>query len=198
MFMRKHSKKLMMLAATGIVAFPLAVNAASTTIDATARFLQTITLDNEVEMDFGTLEYTGTPGAPDTVILATNGDITGAGIFVSNTGQTGTPGSVDIVTGTIAENVVVTCSDTATLAHSTGATIQLNNIEVATTAGAAGTGTACDGVGVNGMIFALTGTDTLLFGGMLDGGITGGVWTDGTYATTIGLGAAIDVEVVYQ
>ena len=149
-------------------------------------------------MEFGTLEYSATPDAGDTVTLATNGDITGIGVFDSNTGLTGTPGSVDIVTGTAGENVIVTCSATATLAHSTGATIQLNNIEVATTAGAAGTGTDCEGVGTNGLIFALAGGETLLFGGTLDGGFLTGVWADGDYATSAAGGAAIDVQVVYQ
>ena len=75
MFIKKHSKKLMMLAATGIVAFPLAVNAASTTIDATARFLQKITLDTEEAMDFGTIEYSAAPGLVDTVTMTTAGGL---------------------------------------------------------------------------------------------------------------------------
>jgi len=198
MFIKKHSKKLMMLAATGIVAFPLAVNAASTTIDATAKFLQTITLTNEQAMAFGTIEYSGTPGAvADTVTMTTAGALTAGGVFTS--AATGTVGSVDIATGTIGELVDVSCTTTAVLAESGGATIQLNSIRIADAPSAAGGGTACAGLGTPSLTgFTLTaGTDTFVLGGVLDGNVTTGTWADGVYSTATG-GTPISVDVVYQ
>lgn len=197
MFIKKHSKKLMMLAATGIVAFPLAVNAASTTIDATARFLQTITLNNETTMDFGTIEYSATPGGADTVTMTTGGALTAAGVFTSS--ATGTPGSVDVATGTAGETLDVYCSSSAVLAETGGATIGVTGIRVADFDNAAGGGVACAGGAVVAMSYVLgAGTDTFVFGGVIDGGVTTGTWTDGTYAATTAGGTPISVDVVYQ
>lgn len=197
MFMKKHSKKLMMLAATGIVAFPMAVNAASTTIDATARFLQTITLNNEVAMDFGTIEFSAAPGGADTVTMDTAGGLAYAGVFSGP--ATGTAGSVDIATGTAGETLDIYCSDTAVLAETGGATIQLNNIRVADFDNAAGGGSACAGGAVVAMSYVMgAGTNTLRLGGRLDGGVITGTWTDGTYSTATAGGTAITVDVVYQ
>ncbi|TNE29899.1 MAG: DUF4402 domain-containing protein [Alphaproteobacteria bacterium] len=201
MFIKKHSKKLMMLAATGIVAFPLAVNAASTTIDATARFLQTITLNNAVTMDFGTVEYSATPGGADTVVMSTDGSLTAAGVFTSS--ATGTAGSVDIATGTAGETLDFYCSTSAVLAEAGGATIAVTSIRIADTDTAAGGGSACAGDQVGGGTVAMSyvmgsGTDQIKLGGTLDGGVTTGTWTDGVYAATTAGGTPITVDVVYQ
>ncbi|QKK06257.1 MAG: DUF4402 domain-containing protein [Pseudomonadota bacterium] len=198
MFIKKHSKKLMMLAATGIVAFPLAVNAASTTIDATAKFLQTITLANATPIAFGTIEYSAAPGGADTVSMGTDGSIAVAGVFSSSAGS-GTAGSVDIATGTSGETVHVTCDLTAIMSNGAGASIEVDSLEVTDTdnAGAFGTATACDGLAsVTPHIYVLgSGTDQLKFGGRIDGGAAV-AFTDGDYSTATG-GTPFNVQVVY-
>ena len=125
----KLSKKALSVAAIGSLAFSTSVYAATTNIDAVATFLTAITLGNEVNMDFGTVEFSAVPSvAADVVSLGTNGAITYGGVFAG--GGTGTAGSVDVTAGTDASTVEVFCETTATMTDGAGASIDVVGIEV--------------------------------------------------------------------
>ncbi len=193
---KKHKKLTLALAAIGVVALPLTVNAASTTLNATATFLTAITLTS-TDMDFGTIEVTTPVGSGDTVVMDTAGARTCNGQFTC-TGN-GTAGVVTV--NTASNNALdVYCSATAILSDGTN-TIQVNNITVAAEFG--GSSGTCDGVSGTGtaqatMTYASGSADEFFFGGTIDGNITTGTFGPGTYNTTNGGGSPITVEVFYQ
>ena len=197
---KKHKKLTLALAAVGVVALPLSVNAASTTLNATATFLTAITL-NATDMDFGNAELSGNAGAGDTIVMDTTGARTCNGNF-SCTGN-GTAGDVQVTAGSDGNTVQVYCSATAVLSDGTN-TIQVNNITVNDELNG-GVGT-CNGLsGASGtvqssMVLNTTaGTaDQFKFGGTIDGNVVSGTVGAGTYNTTNSGGSAITVEVFYQ
>ncbi|MBV1928200.1 MAG: hypothetical protein KUG81_01645, partial [Gammaproteobacteria bacterium] len=81
--MFKKNNKLFALAATVAVILPISTASAVTlNIDAVASFLTAITLANPVNMDFGTVEFSGAPTiAADQVNLGTDGTVTYGGVF---------------------------------------------------------------------------------------------------------------------
>ena len=196
---KKHKKLTLALAAVGVVALPLSVNAASTTLQATATFLTAITL-NATDMNFGNAELSGNAGSGDTIVMDTTGARTCNGNF-SCTGN-GTAGDVQITAGSDGNTVQVYCSANATLSDGTN-TIQVNTITVNDELNG-GVGT-CDGLSGSGgsvqssMVLNTSGSaDQFKFGGTIDGGVVSGTVGAGTYNTSNSGGSAITVEVFYQ
>lgn len=189
------NRKFLMLASAAAVVLPVTVvHAVSTNIDATAVFLNAITL-TPTNMDFGTIEFSAAPGAPaDVVTLATDGTLTGGGVF-SPTAGTGTPGLVTI-TATDTYTLEIECDATATLSNGAGADIQLDNINFVDTLGGAGTCAGINGTADDTMVFNGVTNNTLTFGGRLDGS-TVTAFVAGSYSTATG-GDDIQVQVVYQ
>ncbi len=193
----KNSKKILALTAVAMV-LPAAVHAASTTIDATADFRAAITLGNEVDMQFGTIETSGVPTG-STATIGTDGSLSFAGNWTG--AATGTAGSVDITAGSAGQTVEVRCDATGTLSDGTD-TVDLINVEIidVDNAGATGAGNACVGSGgASVMTYVLgSGTDTLALGGQLDGGTATDAAIAGSYSTANAGGTAVTVDVIYQ
>jgi len=199
--MMNMKKKLAILAVSAAI-IPSAVTAATTSIEATATFLAAITLGNEVDMDFGNVEYSAAPAGGDTASLGTDGNLAFAGNFSG--AATGTVGSVDVTGGNDGSTLEVSCDTTATLSDGAGSTINVVSLEVVsetTGAQAFGAGSACAGVGTASTTMVLDiggGTaDQFLFGGQLDGATAAG-FAGGAHSTASAGGDSIDIEVVYQ
>lgn len=197
----KTTQKMTFMLAIGIAALPAAVYAASTNIDATANFRGAITLGNEVDMDFGDIDYTGVPGAGDTVGIGTDGNLTQGGNF--SAGATGTAGSVDVTAGADGITVEIFCDATATMAESGGGTIDVVNIEVATEGNEAAVGgaNACQGMGsaATTMVLDVSGgtADQVKLGGTIDGSTASG-FVAGSYSTASSGGDDIQIDIAYQ
>jgi hypothetical protein len=149
-------------------------------------------------MDFGTIEFSAAPAAGDTASLGTNGAIAYAGNFSG--GATGTAGEVNIATGNVGATVEVFCDNVGTLTRTGGGSINVNNIEVAFTGGALGSGSACNGVSgaaATTRVLAGGGADLILLGGRLDGA-TAAAFVGGSYSTANAGGDSIQVDVFYQ
>ena len=196
------NKKILSIAVIGGIACSTSVYAATTNINAVANFLTAITLGNEADIDFGTIEYSAVPGAGDTASLGTNGAIAYAGNF-SGAG-TGTAGSVDVTAGTDTSTIEIFCETSATMTDGAGASIDVVGIEVVPETGATGaygSGTACAGLGVAATTMALDiggGTgDTFYFGGQLDGS-TAASFVAASYSTANAGGSDIQIDVYYQ
>jgi hypothetical protein len=201
MSFNKVFKTITMCAAVGLVALPLIAKAADTEIEAAVTFLTTITLGNEQDMDFGTVEFSAQPtGASDFVTLGTDGSRNCESAF-SCPATNGTPGSVEITAGSNGQVVQVQCSASALLASNDGSvTIGIDAIQVddLDNAGAFSTGN-CSGIGNSAMTYELgSGTDTLVFGGRISGAFLTGTLTDGVYSTENPNGENIQIEVIYN
>ena len=187
-----------MASVAAISSAPIIARAATTSIDVTAQFLNAITLANEVNMDFATVEFSAAPAGGDTATLGTNGTITYAGNF-SGAG-TGTAGEVEITGGTVGQTVEIFCDVSATLARTGGGTINADDIRVSFTAGAPGAGSACNGVAgaaATTRVLAGGGADVILFGGRLNGA-TAASFVAGSYSSANAGGNDIQVDVFYQ
>lgn len=189
--------KMMLLASAAVIMIPAGVSmAATTSIDATASFLAAIALANEVDMDFGNIEFAAAPGAGDTATMDTAGNIAYAGNFSGP--ATGTPGSVDVTGGTDGNVLEIECSSSATLSDGAGASIDLVSIQVQPEGGAAA---ACQGAGTPAATMTLDiggGTaDQFTFGGQLDGS-TAASFVGGSYSTANAGGTNITIDVNYQ
>lgn len=198
MFMK--NKKLMMLASAAIIAIPVSMASADTTqINAVAVFLNAITLNGEVDMDFGIVEFAAAPAGGDNADLGTDGSIAYAGNF-SGTG-TGTAGSVTVATGSNGYTVEVFCDTTATMTDGAGASIDVVGIEVVEESlnGPYGGGNACQGPGTAATSLVLnTGVvDTFKFGGRIDGA-TAAAFVAGSYSTGNAGGDDVNIDVFYQ
>lgn len=182
------------------VALPMTVMAATTSLDVTTNFLQAITLGNEVNMDFGDIEYTTTTlTAADIVTLSPDNSMVAAGAFSS--AATGTAGSVDVLTGQNGETLDVFCDATATMTDGASGSIDVTNIVVAAEDNLAVT-SACNGVGgaaTAAMSFVLNvGTlDTIAVGGTIDGA-TAASFAGGAYSTASAGGDNIQIDIVYN
>lgn len=191
-------QKFLMLATAAVITVPMAVALAETTnIDATAEFQTALTLANEVDMDFGVVEFSAAPAGGDTASLGTDGTVAYAGNF-SGAG-TGIAGEVEITTGTVGATVEIFCEATGTLTRTGGGSINVVGIEVAFTAGAFNSGTDCTGLGTAATtrVLAGGGADVILLGGQLDGA-TATAFVGGTYSTANAGGDNIQVDVFYQ
>ena len=197
--MKTFNKKILGMAAVA-VALPMTVMAATTNLDVTTNFLQAITLGNEVNMDFGDIEYTTTTlTAADIVTLSPDNSMVAAGAFSS--AATGTAGSVDVLTGQNGETLDVFCDATATMTDGASGSIDVTNIVVAAEDNLAVT-SACNGVGgaaTAAMSFVLNvGTlDTIAVGGTIDGA-TAASFAGGAYSTASAGGDNIQIDIVYN
>jgi hypothetical protein len=196
-------KKLFALFLIPLAAIPVGAFAATTTLDASAKFAAAITL-TPTAMNFGTVEYTGAPtGGTDTLTLGTNGaTANGGGVFSAAAGSTTrAAGIVTINTGTVGETVEVRCSAGGVIGNAGSDTINLTNVQVTDAAGTAapGAGHACLGTGgAAATTLVLDGTDAFKFGAKIDGSTyAGGAWAGGTFSTTTH-GTAISVDISYQ
>ncbi len=173
--------------------------AATTNIEATAQFLGAITLGNEVDMDFDTIEFSAAPAGGDTASLGTNGAITYAGNFSG--GGTGIAGEVEITAGTVGQVVEIFCDSSAVLTRTGGGSINAVGIEVDFGAGSAyNSGADCNGVAgaaADTLTLAGGGADVILLGGQLDGS-TAAAFVAGNYSTANAGGNNIQVDVFYQ
>lgn len=200
--MFKKNNKLLALAATAAIIVPISTASAVTeNIDAVASFLTAITLANVVDMDFGTVEFSGAPTVlADQANLGTDGSMTYGGVFSGS--PTGTAGSVDITSGTNTSTVDVFCDATATMARVGGGFIGLTSIEAAAenATGAFGAAGACNGVGgalATSLVLDVGVLDTFVFGGRIDGS-TAVAFVAGDYSTAFAGGDDIEVRVFYQ
>ncbi len=176
-----------------------AAHAATQSIHATVVFQSGLIVGNEHEIDFNTIQASGSPGAGDTVSMGSNGVITYNGVFSGN--GTGTAGSVDILAGTNGLVVEVFCDPSALLSNGAGGTIAAT-IEASpeNSLGAYGTGQPCNGVSgaPSGVLILGVGTlDTFKFGGQLNGA-TATSFTPGTYSTANPGGNDVQVNLPYQ
>ena len=181
-------------------------NAQAVDVQATAKFLETITLTSTADMDFSTIEVTGAlnDGA-NLITMRTDGSISYAG-NTSGIG-TGTAGLVTIDGGADSETVEVYCSTSVKLSEGNdNSTIELNSIgfDIDTGTTTKG-GTDCAGTGTGAGAFGLdTGgggggpADEILLGGIIDGGVTTGTVSKTTYSTSDGTADPIKVDVQYQ
>lgn len=150
------------------------------------------TLSNQVDMDFGEIEYLGT----GSVSMGTNGNLTYSGNF-SGAGM-GTAGAVlaSLTNSTLA---TVSCSASATLTNAVGDAITLSNVEFVIGAGnrtTFGSGFPCGGIGVSVGNFTFSGATnnrTIFLGGRLN--ITGPLTGAGTYSSANAGGESITVIV---
>ena len=200
--MLRNNKKLMMLATAAIIAVPISMaSAATTNIDAVAVFLDAITLNGEVNMDFDIVEFSAAPAAGDHADLGTNGTIAYLGNFSG--GGTGVAGSVTIATGTNGQIIEVFCDTTATMTDGAGASIDVVLIEAAAqnvTGTFAGAGSVCNGVaGAAATNLTMNGgvLDTFKFGGRVDGA-TAAAFVAGSYSTAFAGGDDVQVDIFYQ
>lgn len=196
-------KKVLMLAAVGVVALPVTVNAVTTNIDVTAQFRQAIAL-NATDMDFTNsgadyISFSTPLAGTDTVQLGTDGSIAYNGSFSGP--ATGVPGTVEVTAGTNGETIEIFCDSTATMGDGSGEEISLN-VKVAEE-GATGTyaaaGSVCNGIaGAAATSLVLSATDdTFFFGGEIDGSTASAGFAGGTYSTATG-GDNIEIDVQYQ
>lgn len=190
------------LALLGSLVLPQLTSAQSTNVDTTANFTAGVTLGNEQNFDFGTIGFSGTPGAGDTVSLGTDGTQTFGGNFSG--AATGTPGRVDVTAGNNGQVVEVFCDQSATLTDAGGASsIDAVNIKVApenATGSYAGAGQPCNGTAgaaANSFTLNLGTLDTFVFGAQLDGSTTTGT-LGGDYSTLNPGGDDVQVDVFYQ
>lgn len=175
--------------------------AASENIDAVAEFETGISVGNEQHMAFNIVNYSAAPGAGDLVSLGTNGAITYGGANFSGLG-TGTPGRVDVTTGTNGLTVEVYCDTSATLSDGAAGRINAISLEVSpeNSLGAYGTGQPCNGISgapATNLILNTGVLDTFVLGGRLDGS-TAINFGGGSFSTTNAGGDNVQVDVFYQ
>jgi len=154
-----------------------------------------VTLSNEVNMDFGTVEAGGLVGG--TLSLGTDGSVTYTGdISGDGVGVAGQARSNPLNGATTAE---VSCSTGATLCDASSNSLAVTGIEVATgnSRGAYGTGTSCNGIGNSIGNITLNGVlnqRSLFYGGVLT--VPAATALDGGYGTNIACGSGITIDVV--
>jgi len=194
--------KLLALAATVAVILPISTASAVTlNIDAVATFLSAITLGNAVNMDFGTVAFSGAPTVlADQANLGTDGSISYGGVLSGS--PTGTPGSIEVTAGTDTNVVEVFCDATASMERVGGGVMGITSIEVVPigSEGAFGTGNACNGTGgvaATTLTLGALASDTFVFGGRIDGS-TAAAFVAGDYSTAFAGGTNIKINVFYQ
>lgn len=168
------------------------------TVDASAVFNKDVAITATSDMDFGTIEFNGTPGGGDFANMGTNGNIGYAGNFTGS--GSGSPGGLTLAGVPNGTSLQVFCSQAATLSNGSGSSINLTDIEVAAegSVGAYGSGSGCNGIaGSAALTFSFTAgsTDEVFVGGRLNGGTISGS-LDGSFSTANGGGTPIEVSVV--
>lgn len=196
--MSKFNTKILMLAGAAVVALPVAVIAAPTSVESTATFRAAVSLQTNNALEFSIVDYASpTVTGADTVVLnPQTGAATYNGQFSAGTGAAVAPGEVEILTSS-ADPASVYCSTSATLTDGGGNTIGVTGVNFYN-----GTSVvACAGTGTGAGSFTLTagGGDLIQIGGTLDGATaSGGTIVPANYSTANAGGSAIQVDVIYD
>ncbi len=194
------NKRFLMLASAALVGFPLTVvQAATTSINATATFIAALTLSG-TNMQFAQVQYGATPTAGSYVRLGTNGSATYGGTFSAGSG-TPVAGDVTVTAGTNGQTVEVRCDSSAIMTNGSGASITVNNIRAAaensTAAYTTGNCAGISGAAATTMVLNMGTLDSFKFGGQIDGG-TAVAFASGSYSTANTGGDNLAVAVTYQ
>lgn len=173
-------------------------------VDVVATFRRAIELTEVNNVNFTTnlsspgaepIEFSATPGATDTVRLATDDSIVYAGVFDGPT--TGQAGEVTITSDD--ESIVyISCDDQADMRNAGGDSVLVNMQFKMNTGGNWAAGTDCTGVADTSVPYTLNNAataDTVLLGGEIIGNST---ITSDAYSTATGSGVAALLRVVYQ
>lgn len=168
------------------------------TVDARASFNKDVSIIAQTDMNYDSIEFTGTPGAAERADMGTNGVIVYGGTFSGN--GLGTPGAITLDGVPDGTSLEVFCSQSATLANASSNTIDITGIEVAAenASGGYGTGASCNGIaGAGALTFTYTSgsNDEVFVGGRLDGATVSGALS-GNYSTVNAGGSPIDLTVV--
>lgn len=168
------------------------------TMDASAIFNAILTVTSSVDMDFGTIEFSGAPGAGSTADIGTNGNMVYAGVFSG--ASTGTAGSVTVTGVNTGTPLQVFCDSSAVMTNGSGASINVTNIEVREEGATAnfGSGSACNGLGgaaARNFTYTVTTTDTVFVGGRINGA-TAASFVAGSYSTANAGGNPIDITII--
>jgi hypothetical protein len=192
----KNKKSSLIPTLCGVVLSSGVAMAATVNVDVMVRFLGSLRLGSVVDMNFGVIEYSGTPTANDVIRMGTNGAITyGGGVF-SGSGS-GTAGRFDITAGTTNQTVQIYCDSEAMLLNNSGDFIMADSVEISATPVAAGQGRPCNGMSSAAMSHAINGANTIYIGATLDASASG-AFEGGSYSTAISGGDNIQIDVYYQ
>lgn len=182
-------KKLWVLICSSFLMAPSVSNSAQVDVQVNASLMQSLSINNVINMNFGGLEYdTNDPGGA--ISLGNDG-----AVAVGSTGyesvSSGTPGSFSI-SSTVGEILIISCNSTGTLTNSTDPTklLTLFSINYAVN----GTTSLCTGVGSS---FSAVGSDSISIGGILQVP-AGTIASEGMYSTQNTGGVPISFSVTYQ
>ena len=191
----KTTNKLLAATAIATTAFIFSANngnAAERAIEAHAKFRQAIALTDPVNIEYGTIEYTGAASA-NNIDISANGGI----ISCSNTADytcppTGTAGAVTI-SGSNGMPVQISCESSGVVSNGTDS-LNLTNTQIRVN----GANQSCAGLGTTAATHTLApGTNTMNLGARLVVPSTG-IASAGDYSTTQTGGDSLLVRVVYQ
>ena len=170
-----------------------------TTANFSVTFAGVIGFPSVTNLSFGKLAFTTQPTSADHVDLGTNGTAVYAGTF---TAQGGTLNAGQVTMNNVQNGVVVEvrCDTATTMTGPSSKTIQVTGLKVAaegSTGPYASAGAACAGSGAASpattMVYNSGSADQFFFGGKLDGGTASSGFINGSYATTSGGYANVNI-----
>lgn len=200
LFTMNFNKKLLSISAlTAALVGGVGTAHAQVDVDASADFLEALVINNVNDMEFNTIEQSAAIAGGDLATLNTDGTIVYAGNF-TGTGV-GVAGEVQVTAGSNGSTVDVFCEDTAVLTNAGGgSSVNVTGVSVDIQTGTATAGAdACVDLSTPATNFVLDvgTTDTVLLGGVLDGG-TAAAFVAAPHTTTNPGGNNITVDVQYQ
>ena len=151
-----------------------------------------VILSNQVAMDFGLIEYSGS----GSVMIGTNGNVTYTGGFSGD--GLGTAGAV-LATFTNSTTGTIACSASANITNATGDAVTVTNVEAVLGSGnrtSFGAGTPCLGTGTSIGTFTFSGgtnNRTIYLGGQINA--PGSLSGDGAYSSANVGGSYITIVV---
>ncbi|GEM_PF-2622281 len=154
--------------------------------------LPSVILSNNVDMDFGLIEYSGAGNAS----VGTDGNVSYSGGFTG--AGLGTSGAT-LVSLTNSTQATIACSATATMTNSTGDTLMVSDIEFVVGSASRtsfGSGTPCQGIGTSSGTFTFSGTvnnRTIYVGGRINA--AGPLSGAGNYSSANAGGSSITIVV---
>lgn len=191
--MKKTLLKYTAITAITLASMTSGAMAADIDVEASIDTQQAISLTNNADMVFGTVEYDAVHSGD--IVLATGGtaSLSGAtGLVLSGTPNAG---DVDIV-GDGASVVEVSCETGATLTDGGANTLTIDVVTVAINGGGDVT---CNGLGtsVGTVDLSVTANPTVLMGATIDT-TTDGIDVSASYSTANAGGDAVTLRVIYQ
>lgn len=182
-------KKLWVIICSSFLMAPSVSNSAEVDIHASASLMQSLSINNVINMDFGGLEYDSND--PGGAIALGNDGVIAVGSTGYESVTSGTPGSFSI-SSTAGEILIISCTSTSTLTNSADPTklLTLFSINYAVN----GTTSLCTGVGSS---FPAVGSDSISIGGILQVP-AGTIATEGLYSSQNVGGVPISFSVTYQ